>query len=91
MLNLDFADTAIIETIATARTIMAMVPNSGTTCVPTISISVVLESNGIDTSVPFCSASSDSSPLTRTKNEPSLNGVMTVSYTHLTLPTTPYV
>ena len=33
MLNLDFADTAIIETIATARTIMAIVPNSGTTCV----------------------------------------------------------
>ena len=38
MLNLDFADTAIIETIATARTIMAMVPNSGTTCVPMIPI-----------------------------------------------------
>ncbi|GIT56141.1 MAG: hypothetical protein Ct9H300mP17_13000 [Candidatus Nitrosopelagicus sp.] len=40
MLNLDFADTAIIETIATAKTIMAIVPNSGTTCVPTISILV---------------------------------------------------
>ena len=38
ILSLDFADTAIIETIATARTIMAMVPNSGTTCVPIISI-----------------------------------------------------
>ena len=49
MLNLDFADTAIIETIATARTIMAIVPNSGTTCVPTISISVVSASNGIVT------------------------------------------
>ena len=59
MLNLDFADTAIIETIATARTIMAIVPNSGTTCVPTISISVASASNGI----------------------------VTVSYTHLTLPT----
>ena len=29
MLNLDLADTAIIETIATARTIMATAPNSG--------------------------------------------------------------
>ena len=38
MLSLDFADTAIIETIATARTIMAIVPNSGTTWVPIISI-----------------------------------------------------
>ena len=38
MLSLDFADTAIIETIATAKTIMAIVPNSGTTCVPIISI-----------------------------------------------------
>ena len=38
MLSLDFAETAIIETIATAKTIMAIVPNSGTTCVPTISI-----------------------------------------------------
>ena len=75
MLSLDFADTAIIETIATAKTIMAIVPNSGTTCVPTISI-VVVESNGIVTSFPFCSASSLSSPLTRTKNVPSLNGVM---------------
>ena len=37
MLSLDFADTAIIETIATAKTIMAIVPNSGTTCVPIIS------------------------------------------------------
>ena len=40
MLSLDFADTAIIETIATAKTIMAIVPNSGTTCVPIISIFV---------------------------------------------------
>ena len=37
MLNLDFADTAIIETIATARTIMAIVPNSGIMFVPIIS------------------------------------------------------
>ena len=40
MLSLDFAETAIIETIATAKTIIAIVPNSGTTCVPTISILV---------------------------------------------------
>ena len=40
MLSLDFADTAIIETIATAKTTMAIVPNSGTTCVPMISIFV---------------------------------------------------
>ena len=84
MLNLDFADTAIIETIATARTIMAIVPNSGTTCVPTISISVASASNGIVIIFPFCSASSLSSPLTRTKNVPSLNGVMISSH-HLTM------
>ena len=76
MLSLDFADTAIIETIATAKTIMAIVPNSGTTCVPTISISVVVASNGIISLFPIWCASSLSSPLTRTKNEPSLNGVM---------------
>ena len=40
MLSLDFAETAIIETIATAKTIMAIVPNSGITCVPIISILV---------------------------------------------------
>ena len=39
MLSLDFADTAIIETIATARIIAAIVPNSGITHVPIISIS----------------------------------------------------
>ena len=38
MLSLDFADTTIIETIATARMTAAIEPNSGTTCVPTISI-----------------------------------------------------
>ena len=48
MLNLDFADTAIIETIATASTIMAIVPNSGTTCpsctsTTTEAISIVFE------------------------------------------------
>ena len=31
MLSLDLAETAIIETIATARIIAAIVPNSGTT------------------------------------------------------------
>ena len=39
MLSLDFADTAIIDIIATARIITAIVPNSGTTTVPIISIS----------------------------------------------------
>ena len=34
MLSLDFADTAIIEIIATARIIAAIVPNSGITKVP---------------------------------------------------------
>ena len=38
MLSLDFADTAIIEIIATARIMAAIVPNSGTTKVPIISI-----------------------------------------------------
>ena len=32
MLSLDFADTAIIDMIATAKIIAAMGPNSGTTC-----------------------------------------------------------
>ena len=38
MLSLDFADTAIIEIIATARIMAAIVPNSGITWVPIISI-----------------------------------------------------
>ena len=40
MLSLDFADTAIIEIIATARIIAAIVPNSGTTTPSKISTSV---------------------------------------------------
>ena len=39
MLSLDFAEIAIIEIIATARIMAAIVPNSGTTNVPIISIS----------------------------------------------------
>ena len=39
MLSLDFADTAIIEIIATAKIIAAIAPNSGITKVPIISIS----------------------------------------------------
>ena len=39
MLSLDFAETAIIEIIAIARIKAAIAPNSGTTCVPIISIS----------------------------------------------------
>ena len=38
MLSLDFAETAIIVIIATARIMAAIVPNSGTTKVPVISI-----------------------------------------------------
>ena len=40
MLSLDFEDTAIIEIIATARIITAIVPNSGTTRPSLISTSV---------------------------------------------------
>ncbi len=47
MLSLDFADTAIIETIATAKIIIAIVPNSGTTNVPIISISSIPARKGI--------------------------------------------
>ena len=47
MLSLDFADTAIIEIIATARIMAAIVPNSGTTKVPIISISSVPAGNAI--------------------------------------------
>ena len=39
MLSLDLAEIAIIEIIATARIMAAIVPNSGTTNVPIISIS----------------------------------------------------
>ena len=39
MLSLDFAEIAIIDMIATARIMAAIVPNSGTTKVPIISIS----------------------------------------------------
>ena len=38
MLSLDFAEIAIIEIIATARIMAAIVPNSGITKVPIISI-----------------------------------------------------
>ena len=47
MLSLDFADTAIIEIIATARIMAAIVPNSGTTNVPIISISSAPAGNAI--------------------------------------------
>ena len=39
ILSLDFAEIAIIEIIATARIMAAIVPNSGITNVPIISIS----------------------------------------------------
>ena len=41
MLSLDFADTAIIDIIATARIITAIVPNSGTTTPLSISIFII--------------------------------------------------
>jgi hypothetical protein len=37
MLSFDFADIAIMDTIATASIIAAIVPNSGTTCFVVIS------------------------------------------------------
>ena len=76
-MSLLFADSTIIEVIATAKIIAAIVPNSGTTCVPIISIVYILASNGTVTVLPSCDASSLSSSLIKTKNVPSLNGVMT--------------
>ena len=46
MLSLDFEDIAIIEIIATAKIMAAIVPNSGTTKVPIISICSVSAPNG---------------------------------------------
>ena len=66
MLSLDFAEIATIEIIATARIMAAIVPNSGTTKVPIISICSVSAPNGTVTVLPLISASSDSSPSTNT-------------------------
>ena len=51
MLSLDFEDIAIIEIIATAKIMAAIVPNSGITKVPIISISSVPALNGTDNCV----------------------------------------
>ena len=73
MLSLDFADTAIIEIIATARIMAAIVPNSGTTKVPIISISSAPAGNAMVSvlSVDVVSSKSTSSPSTKTKNSSS--------------------
>ena len=71
MPSLDLAEMAIIEIIATARIIMAIVPNSGITKVPMISITSVPLGNemvrilsvGVTTS-----SNSTSSPSISTKN-----------------------
>ena len=47
MLSFDFADIATIEIIATARIMAAIVPNSGITKVPIISICSVPAENSI--------------------------------------------
>ena len=53
MLSLDFEDIAIIEIIATAKIMAAIVPNSGITKVPIISISSVPALNGTITVLPL--------------------------------------
>ena len=71
ILSLDFADTAIIEIIATARIMAAIVPNSGTTKVPIISICSVPAGNMTVTLFATISTSSHSSPSTNTIKIPS--------------------
>ena len=71
MLSLDLADTAIIEIIATARIMAAIVPNSGTTNVPIISIISAPAGNSIVNVLSFdvtISSKSTSSPSIKTKN-----------------------
>ena len=74
MLSLDFEDIAIIEIIATAKIMAAIVPNSGITKVPIISICSVpakkLIVNVLSVDV-IISSKSPSSPSTNTKNSSS--------------------
>ena len=74
MLSLDFAEIATIEIIATARIMAAIVPNSGITKVPIISICSVPARKSIvrvlSTEV-VISSKSTSSPSTNTKNSSS--------------------
>ena len=71
MLSFDFADIATIEIIATARIMAAIVPNSGITKVPIISISsvpaikLIVKVLSVDVAI---SSKSTSSPSTNTKN-----------------------
>ena len=75
ILSLDLADTAIIEIIATARIVAAIVPNSGTTNVPNISISSepagksIVKVLSVDVVIVY--VKSTSSPSTISKNESS--------------------
>ena len=74
MLSLDFADIAIIEIIATARIMAAIVPNSGTTNVPIISISSAPTGNAMVSVLcvdVVISSKSTSSPSTKTKKSSS--------------------
>ena len=74
MLSLDLAETAIIEIIATARIMAAIVPNSGTTKVPIISISSAPAGNSITNVLSVdevVSSKSTSSPSTKTKKSSS--------------------
>ena len=74
MLSLDLADIITIEIIATARIMAAIVPNSGITKVPIISICSVPARKSIvkvlSTDV-VISSKSTSSPSTNTKNSSS--------------------
>ncbi len=70
MLSLDFADIAIIEIIATARIMAAIVPNSGITKVPIISISSAPAGNAMVSVLSVdvvVSSKSTSSPSIKTK------------------------
>ena len=76
MLSLDFADIAIIEIIATARIMAAIVPNSGITKVPIISICSDPAKNSMVNVLSVdvvISSKSTSSPSTNTKNSSSLS------------------
>ena len=85
MLSLDFAEIATIEIIATANTITAIVPNSGTTKLPIISISSVFAGNAMVKVLSvdvFVSSKSTSSPSTIT-NRSSSSSLMVASITSL--------
>ena len=70
MLSLDFADIAIIDTMETNKIIIAIVPNSGITKVPIISIVSAPAKNGTVTVLPLMITSFASSPSISTMNIP---------------------